>query len=262
MTAKNELSLPSIERQDDAVCRIIHGDCIAEMRKLTAGSVRLIFADPPYNIGIDYGDGKAADKLPDIDYLSWCEQWMQECTRLLTADGSLWVMINDEWADHFGLILQRVGMHRRNWIKWYETFGVNCRSKFNRCSRHIFYTVKDAKRFVFNAEAVNRPSDRQTKYNDKRANPNGKLLDDVWEVPRIAGTHTERVAGFPTQVPLEIVRRIVGCASDPSDTVLDPFSGSASTGVAAIESGRKYIGIEEQEHYVELSNIRIVEAAA
>ena len=112
------------------------------MRCQKPGSVRLIFADPPYNIGIDYGRGSKADSLPEAVYLTWCQEWLNACLRLLTDDGSLWVMINDEYADHFGLLLRKTGLHRRAWIKWYETFGVNCTNNFNRCSRHIFYCVK------------------------------------------------------------------------------------------------------------------------
>lgn len=91
------------------------------------GTVKLTFADSPYNIGIDYGAGANADRLADEKYLAWCRRWMIECARLLTDDGSLWVMINDEYADHFGLLLRETGLIRRSWIKWYETFGVNCR---------------------------------------------------------------------------------------------------------------------------------------
>ena len=71
--------------------------------------MRLIFADPPYNQGIDYGRGKRADQLSDGDYLAWCGRWIKECVRLLTDDGSLWVMISDEYADHFGILLRESG---------------------------------------------------------------------------------------------------------------------------------------------------------
>ncbi|HPU62387.1 MAG TPA: DNA methyltransferase, partial [Bacillota bacterium] len=237
--------------------KIIHGDCIEELRKIEDSSARLIFADPPYNIGIDYGDGEQADRLDDEEYLDWCRQWIGACVSKLTPDGSFWLMICDEYADHFGIMLRQAGLYRRSWIKWYETFGVNCQNKFNRCSRHIFYCVKDPKRFVFNPDPVSRQSDRQAKYGDARANPAGKLWDDVWEIPRLTDTCEERMPGFPTQIPLAITRAIVGCASEPGDLVIDPFSGSGSTGVAAIESGRKYVGIEKNEQFVKASTDRL-----
>src|SRR5262249_42085709 len=94
---------------------------------------------------------------------------------------------------------------------------------------------------------------RQTTYLDKRANPAGKNWDDVWGVtrkdgsgaiPRVCGTHKERIPGFPTQLPLALLRPIIGCASNPGDLVIDPFCGSATTAVAAVELGRSFIGIE------------------
>ncbi|UCC31010.1 MAG: site-specific DNA-methyltransferase [Phycisphaerales bacterium] len=238
---------------------LVHGDCLDELPKLKERP-RLIFADPPYNIGVDYGPGKKADKRDPDDYLAWCESWMQACVDVLADDGSLWVMICDEWAAHFGIILQRLGLHRRAWIKWYETFGVNCTRNFNRTSRHIFYCVKDPERFVFNRDAVIRPSDRQTKYNDKRADPAGKILDDVWQVPRLVGNARERVAGVPTQLPLAILRRIVGCASNVGDLLADPFCGSGTTAVAACELERHWWTCDVNKSYLSITHRRVQKA--
>jgi DNA modification methylase len=236
---------------------IRQGDCLLEMAKLQSATVRLIFSDSPYNQGIDYGSGSRADRRADGDYLSWCRRWMQACVRLLTDDGSLWVMISDEYADHFGILLREAGLFRRSWIKWYETFGVNCTNNFNRCSRHIFYCVKNPRQFVFNAEAVSRPSDRQAKYGDSRASPHGKLWDNVWCIPRLVENSQERLPDFPTQLPLNLVRPIVLCASDPGDLVLDPFSGSGTTGVAAVTNQRRFLGIERNAQFARASRQRI-----
>lgn len=232
-------------------------DCLEGLRELRTGCVNLIFADPPYNIGVDYGKGKKFDRRDEREYQDWCQDWLQACERALTPDGSLWVLINDEWADLFGIMLRYVGLHRRSWIKWYETFGVNCTNKFNRTSRHLFYCVADPKHFTFNREAVTRPSDRQTKYKDKRANPNGKIWDDVWQIPRLCGTTKERIPGFPTQLPLALLKPIVGCSSNPGDLVVDPFCGSGTTGVVCKQLGRRFIGIESNPDYVELAEKRI-----
>lgn len=221
------------------------------------GRPRLIFMDPPYNIGIDYGDGAQADRREDGPYLTEMGHCIAQLKGRLTSDGSLWVLINDEYAAEFGCILKDAGLTIRNWIKWYETFGVNCSNKFNRCSRHLFYCVVDPKRFVFHPEAVSRLSDRQTKYGDARANPEGKLWDDVWPIPRLTGTCDERLPDFPTQLPLALLRPIIACASDPGDLVLDPFCGSATTGVAAIEAGRRFVGIEKQKRFIDLATLRL-----
>lgn len=236
---------------------IIEGDCVRTFKTLDDRSARLIFADPPYNIGIDYGDGAKADSLDDAAYMRWVASWLEECWRVLKDDGSLWVMIGDEYAAEYAVALKKIGFTIRSWVKWYETFGVNCANNFNRTSRHIFYCVANPKRFVFNTEAVSRPSDRQLKYADKRADPSGKIWDDVWQISRVTGTSSERMPDFPTQLPLAITRAIVGCASDPGDLVIDPFNGSGSTGVAAIELGRKYLGMEKSSEYCQAARLRL-----
>lgn len=221
------------------------------------GPARLIFTDPPYNIGIDYGEGEKADLLSPQAYMKWVRQWLGMCWDCLTDDGSLWVMIGDEYAAEYCTEIKATGFTVRSWIKWYETFGVNCSNKFNRTSRHVFYAVKDEKSFVFNPEPVTRPSDRQTKYGDSRASAGGKLWDDVWQIPRLTGTCAERIPDFPTQLPLALVEPIVLCASMPGDLVVDPFNGSGTTGVASIKSGRKYVGIEKSERFADMADMRL-----
>jgi site-specific DNA-methyltransferase (adenine-specific) len=221
------------------------------------GPARLIFTDPPYNIGIDYGDGEHADRLSDASYMKWVRQWFALCWDCLTDDGSMWVMIGDEYAAEYAVELKAVGYTIRSWVKWYETFGVNCSNKFNRTSRHIFYAVKDPAAFVFNPEPVTRPSDRQTKYGDSRAAAGGKLWDDVWQIARLTGTCSERIPDFPTQLPLALVEPIVLCGSMPGDLVVDPFNGSGTTGVAAVRNGRKYVGIEKSEKFADIATKRI-----
>ena len=240
----------------EAAWKIVQGDSLDLLAELT-DRPRLILADPPYNIGIDYGGGAKADKLPRGQYVAWAEEWLDLCLSRLAPDGTLWVMIGDEYAAEYAIALDKLGAHRRAWVKWYETFGVNCANNFNRCSRHLFYCVKDPKRFVFHPEAVLRPSARQAKYGDSRAAPNGKIWDDVWVIPRLPGNAKERIPGFPTQVPLAIARAIVGACSDPGDLVVDPFSGSATTGAAAIELGRRYLGFEQSAEFAKLSRTRL-----
>jgi site-specific DNA-methyltransferase (adenine-specific) len=246
--------------------QIHQDDCLNLLADL--GPARLIFADPPYNIGVDYGVGAIADKLPQAQYLAWCARWLRLCADRLTDDGSLWVLIDNKYADHFGVMLRQAGLHRQHWIIWYETFGTYCRKKLNRSSRHLFHCTKHPTRFLFHREAVNCASDRQIRYLDKRANPGGKNWDDVWgitrkdgsgAIPRVCGTHKERIPGFPTQLPLALLRPIIGCASDPGDLVVDSFCGSATTGVAAVELGRSFIGIEMQPRFAQLARRRLTQ---
>jgi site-specific DNA-methyltransferase (adenine-specific) len=231
-----------------------------ELPKIEPGTVRLVFVDSPYNEGVDYGDGPDADRLPRDRFLSWCREWLDACVRVLTPDGSLWVLISEDYADAFGLMLREVGLHRRRWLIWEETFGVHLEDNFGRCARHLFYCVKDPERFVFHADAVRVPSARQKVYGDKRADQDGRVMPNVLHFSRVMGNHPERLPDIPTQLPLDLLRMVVGCASDPGDLVLDPFSGSATTGAACIELGRRFLGIEDKAEFVRLSQQRLLAA--
>jgi DNA modification methylase len=245
---------------------IVEGDCRERLAAIDPGSVRLLFADPPYNIGIDYGD-HLDDARPDQEFIDWSREWIFAAAKTLAPDGSMWVLINDEWADIYGCLLRDADLHRRAWIKWYESFGVNNANNFNRTSRHLFYCVKDPKRFVFNRDAVTRPSDRQLKYGDKRADPGGKVWDDVWgipwddrgngAIPRLVGNAEERLPDFPTQLPLALLEPIIKCASETGDLVVDPFNGSGTAGVAAIRHGRRYLGIELSANFARMARLRL-----
>jgi site-specific DNA-methyltransferase (adenine-specific) len=249
-----------MKREQVKIWEILHGDCL-QLLPLLPSPARLIFADPPYNMGIDYGAGKLADRLPDDAYMRWAAAWLEACRDRLTDDGSLWVLISDEYAAEYVIAIKQLGFTLRSWIKWYETFGVNCTKKFNRTSRHLLHCVRDPKRFVFQNSAVTRESDRQAKYNDKRANPRGKLWDDVWGVnpliPRLTGTCSERIPGFPTQLPLALLRPIVLCASEPGDLVVDPFCGSGTTGVVCVDNQRWFLGIERSAEFAQAAEGRL-----
>jgi site-specific DNA-methyltransferase (adenine-specific) len=243
---------------------IISGDCIEVMKSVEFVPIDLAFADPPYNIGIGYGSHYDDDR-PRDEYLSWCRQWLSLILARLTPTGSFFLLANWEGIHRLATMAEEVGFKHRQTIVWYETFGENCGSKYNRCSRGLIWFTKHAKRFAWNPEAVNRPSDRQTKYNDKRADPGGKTWDDVWginpPIPRLVDNHRERIPDFPTQLPLDLLRPIVAAHSDPGALVVDPFSGSGSCGAACIELDRRFVGIELSEEFAELSRKRLLIAS-
>jgi DNA modification methylase len=239
--------------------RVIQGDCCAVLASLPAESVDLVVADPPYNIGIDYGQGKKADRRGD--YWKWCRQWIYLCRRVLKPDGSIWIISGQEHAAEIDISLRLDDFTIRNRVTWHETFGVYCRRKFGRCSRPMFYAVKDKKKFTFNKEAVTVPSARQA-YGDKRAAPGGKIMGDVWQISRVCGTFHERVDGVPTQLPSELVARIIGVSSNPGDAVLDPFAGSGTTLAVAKQMGRQATGIELNPDYARIAERRLEGVAA
>ena len=238
--------------------KIISGDCIEVLGNLSEPFADLIFADPPFNIGYKYD--KYYDKLKKKNYIAWTKEWMGVSKKVLKPHGSFYIAIGDEYAAHVKIIADELGLFMRNWIIWHYTFGQQMKNKFARAHTHIFYLVNDKKNFTFNDLAVRVPSDRQLLYNDKRANPVGKMPDDVWNgFPRVCGTFKERLGWHPCQMPENLLKRIIAASSNPGDCVLDPFCGSGTTAAAALQLDRHYIGVEISEQYVEKAKKRLAE---
>ena len=172
---------------------IHHGDCVEGMKQIPVGTVDLVFADPPFNIGYDYD--VYDDRLEHEKYVQWCRQWISEVNNVLKPDGAFWLAIGDEYAAELKLASQEIGFHCRSWVVWYYTFGVNCKNKFTRSHAHLFYFVKDPDKFTFHSEDLDNrvPSARELVYNDKRAAANGRLPDDTW-IMRPAGMSGEMTA--------------------------------------------------------------------
>jgi len=235
--------------------KIIYSDCIEVLRKVRRPFADLIFADPPFNIGYKYD--KYYDKVKSKNYIAWTKEWMAVCKKVLKPNGSFYIAIGDEYAANVKIIADELGLFMRNWLIWHYTFGQQMKKKFSRAHTHIFYFVKDKKNFTFNDTTVRIPSDRQTVYRDKRANPAGKMPDDVWTAyPRVCGTFDERM-NFPCQMPESLLARIIRVSSKEGNWVLDPFSGSGTTAVVAHKLKRIYTGIEISEKYVVESEKRI-----
>ena len=235
--------------------RIVCGNCIEVLDKVRKPYADLIFADPPFNIGYKYD--KYNDKVKKKNYTDWTKDWMTACKKVLKPDGSFFIAIGDEHAADVKTKADELGLFMRNWIIWHYTFGQQMKKKFARSHTHILYFVKDKINFTFNPDSVRVISDRQRVYKDKRANPNGKMPDDVWdEYPRLCGTFEERT-DFPCQMPESLLARIIRISSHESDWVLDPFSGSGTTAVVAHKLNRIYTGIEISKSYVKDSRARI-----
>ena len=250
------------------------GDCLEGLARLKTGSVDLAFADPPFNIGYDYDiydDRVDADK-----YLDWSKQWIGEVTRVLKPEGAFWLAIGDEYAAELKVIAHReVGLHLRNWVIWYYTFGVHCKKKFARSHAHMFYFVKDPKNFTFNDISIRVPSARQLVYFDNRADPKGRVPDDTWilrpqdvpdgfdpqgdtwYVPRVCGTFKERAGWHGCQMPEQLLGRIIRACSNPGDIVLDPFGGSGTTLITAKKLDRRFLGFELSPEYAQQIQSRL-----
>ncbi len=238
--------------------KIVCGDCIETLGKIREPFADLIFADPPFNIGYKYD--KYHDDVAGDKYVAWTKEWMTACKKILKPHGSFYIAIGDDYAANVRLIGEELGLTLRNWIIWHYTFGQQTKTKFARAHTHIFYFVNNPKDFTFNDDMVRIISDRQKIYADKRANPAGKMPDDVWdEYPRICGTFDERI-NFPCQMPESLLARIIRVSSKEGSWVLDPFSGSGTTVAVAHKLKRKYTGIELSPEYVKESRERLRES--
>ena len=230
--------------------KVYLGDCIEIMRTLPDESIDLVFADPPFNIGIRYDVHN--DNMPYEEYYNWSEKWIKEAHRLLKNNGTIYIAIGDEFAAEVNIILKRTGFHFRNWIVWYYTFGQNQRKKFNRSHTHILYFTKNKEQFTFNDKSIRVPSARQVIYKDKRANPLGKIPDDVWQFSRVCGTFKERIGKHPCQMPEDLLERIISVSSNEEDIVLDPFGGTGTTAAVAKKLKRHFATMEISEEYYNL----------
>jgi site-specific DNA-methyltransferase (adenine-specific) len=249
------------------------------MAGLEAGSVDLAFADPPFNIGYDYDVYN--DRRDGEQYLDWTRRWGEALKRVLKPSGTFWLAIGDEYAAELKLIFQReLGFTCRSWVVWYYTFGVNCTKKFSRSHTHLFYFVRDPKRFTFHADAIRVPSARQLVYADARAHAAGRLPDDTWllrpqDLPdgfrehedtwyfsRVCGTFKERAGWHGCQMPEQLLGRIIRACSSSRDLVLDPFAGSGTTLVVAKKLGRRWVGFEMSENYCARIQARLDGATA
>ncbi len=105
-------------------------DCIDGLAAVPAGSIDLVFADPPFNIGYEYDTYD--DRQSRDEYLAWCRRWIEGVYRGLKPSGTFWLAIGDERAAELKLLSQEIGFHCRSWVIWYYTFGVNCTHKFSR----------------------------------------------------------------------------------------------------------------------------------
>jgi DNA modification methylase len=165
---------------DEVLNTIQRADCIEAMNRLPAGCIDLVFADPPFNIGYSYDVYE--DSVERQQYIDWSSRWIAAVQRVLKPSGTFWLAIGDDYAAELKLECQKVGFHCRSWVIWYYTFGVNCTRKFTRSHTHLFHFVKDPQDFTFRDEDLDNriPSARELVYDDRRANPKGRLPDDTW----------------------------------------------------------------------------------
>lgn len=251
-----------VEKYEGKETIIFHGDCLEVLSSVPNASIDLIFADPPYNIGKKFGEFK--DSWPsDSAYAEWCYQWLDACIRKLKPTGSLYVMTSTQAMPYLDLWLrERINILSR--IVWhYDSSGVQAKKYFGSLYEPILYCAKDAKNYTFNAadievEARTGAVRKLIDYRKELPTPykTTKVPGNTWYLPRVRYRMPE-YEEHPSQKPEALLERIIKASSNPSDIVLDPFSGTFTTCAVAQRLGRCSIGIELQADYVRIGLRRL-----
>ena len=247
--------------------KIIHGDCIEEIKKIPDNSVDLIFADPPYYLQLPKGKRlKRADgsEIIPVDnewdsfesyehYDSFTHAWISECQRILKPTGTFWIIGMYHNIFRVGTIMQNLGLWFLNDVIWVKTdalLNLNGR-RFTNNHETLIWSVKnkDCKKYTFNYEFM------------KKLNGGKQMKDTDWVFGLCKGNERLKdengIKAHPTQKPLKLIQQVILASSNKGDIIFDPFMGSGTTAVVAEALGRKWLGIEKDEKYVTLARNRV-----
>lgn len=246
---------------------IILGDCANALRNVPSASTQLIIADPPYNLGPQFGNKK--EWIHDSEWIEWCKEWLTECHRILQDDGNIFVYGIHHYMCYVQVLLYELGFKYRRQIIWnYENgFSTYKRSLATHYEPLLWFSKTDTYAFI----ELREPYKSQERLKNKivkngkvwTPHPDGRIAGDVWAFPTLAGKRFsgEKVA-HPTQKPLSITERIINHFSLPGELVIAPFAGSGTECVSALLNGRKYWGCELNPDYVDLATKRLAATEA
>lgn len=255
--------------------RLLQGDCVEILNKARESSVDMIFADPPYNLS-NGGITCQAGKMVSVNKGQWDKskgveadhefavQWLTACRRVLKDDGTIWVSGTMHNIYSVGFALQKLGYKLLNEICWYKpNASPNLSTRyFTHSHETVIWAAKPEK------------SKHKFHYQLMKQIAGGKQMRSLWmdinieDQPQDIWTistpkMSEKTFGkHPTQKPLALLERIILASTDPGDLILDPFTGSSTTGVAAAKHGRRFVGIDNNTEYLELSVKRLQEEAS
>lgn len=233
-------------------------DAVDRLNKLPSESIDLIFADPPYGLS-NGGSTCHAGKRVSVNKGAWDKSrglendfefhsaWLEACRRVLKPDGGLWVSGTYHSIYACGFALQKGGWHILNEICWFKPNAaphLACRMFAHSHETLIWARKTKSARHHFNYGAM-----RDGAFLRDAIKKEGKQMRSVWMIPTPASREKEH-GKHPTQKPFDLLERIVLASSEVGDMVLDPFCGSATTGVAALLNGRRFIGIDSESKYL------------
>ena len=250
---------PPFYASPDSRLRLYQADALELLRRMQGESVDMIFADPPYFLS-NGGITCVAGRMVRVDKGGWDKSqgiigdhnfnllWLDQCRRILKPDGSLWVTGTSHNIHSVGYGLQVLDYKILNDIAWYKVNpppNLACRY-FTHATETILWAAKSAKsRHTFH-------------YSLMKEQNGGKQMQSLWNIMP-PGKSEKRHGKHPTQKPEALLMRIVAASTSPDQLVLDPFCGSATTGVACARLGRRFIGIEREAEYLELAAKRLEE---
>lgn len=243
---------------DNLINKVVQGDCLEVIRKIPDNSLDVTFADPPFNLKKKYNN--YYDKKEVEKYLFWCKQWLNEMVRITKPTGSIFVHNIPKWLVFFGSYLNETAIFR-HWIAW-DAMGSPLGKTLLPNHYGILYYVK-SEEFKFHDVRMLHKRCRVCHYilQDYGGKKNqmhhfGPLVADVWtDIHRIR--HKKRRDEHPCQLPLHLLERLLLMSSDEEDIVLDPFIGTGTTAIAAKKLGRRFIGIDIDPKYVEITNKKL-----
>jgi site-specific DNA-methyltransferase (adenine-specific) len=246
---------------------LYHGDSLHILSQLPENSVDMIFADPPYNLS-NGGFSVHAGKMVSVNKGDWDKskgfnndydfhyRWLEACRRVLKPGGTLWVSGTYHSIYQCGYALQALNYHVLNDISWFKpnaSPNLSCRF-FTASHETIIWARKDKKaKHTFNYQLM-----KEGNWLEDQMKKPGLQMRSVWSIgtPKPA---EKKFGKHPTQKPLDLLKRIVLSSTNPYDVVLDPFAGSSTAGIASVLNGRKFIGIDMEKDYLELSKKRFLD---
>ena len=239
---------------EESTFKLINNDTFDTLKQFDEKSFDMIFADPPYflsNNGITCSSGKMVsvnkgnwDKALSVnDKYEFNRKWIHECYRILKDEGTIWISGTLHNIYSIGMALEEEGFKILNNITWQKTNpppNLACKT-FTHSTETILWARKDLKniKYTFNYILM------------KEIN-NNKQMKDVWTTS-LTKPSEKKCGKHPTQKPLEILDRIILASTKEKDLILDPFCGSSTTGISAARLNRRYIGIDNEKEYIELS---------
>ncbi len=229
---------------------ILCGNALKLINDIETNSIDVVIADPPYNLGKDYGND--SDKKSFNSYLDFSKQWISECYRVLKPTGTIYIFMGVRFISYIYMIIeQEYNMLFNSWITWHYTQGIGKTKGFSPRHDDILMFTK-TKNFVFNINNIRIPQKHYRSIN----NMDGANPGDVWQFSHIHYSNPER-ENHPTQKPEALIERMILASSNEYDDILDPFSGSGTTLRVSQILNRNCIGFELNQEYVNLTKDRL-----